>query len=214
MNLNFNQLSNISDLFQLSNSIEQLIKSTLNCCRIGIVEEFNKDNLTVKVQIANKMLVGLNDDGSQILKDYPPIYAKVCYCNPNITEPLYKGLGGIVLFNDREIESYFINGDINPLSYERMHDITDALFIPALYSFVNTDNAKFIADCINIFYGNSYIRVADGTITINGNLNLTGNLSVTGNITATGDITAGTVSLKNHVHSGVTTGGSNTGSPV
>lgn len=213
MSLNFNQLSSKIDFLQYSRSIEQVIKKTLNCCRIGIVEEFYADTLTAKIQIANKMLVGLNNDGTQIIKDYPPIFAKVCFGNPNITEPLYKGLAGIVLFNDREIESYFINGEVNPLSYERMHDITDALFIPALYSFVNTNNANYVANCLNMFYGNSYIQIADGTITINGNLNITGDLNVTGSITTTGDITAGGVSLINHTHSGVTVGSGNTGKP-
>jgi phage gp45-like len=43
-----------------------------------------------------------------------------------------------------------------------------------------------------------------------------GNLSVTGTISATGDIVAGNglVSVLNHLHGGVTAGGSNTGAPV
>lgn len=49
---------------------------------------------------------------------------------------------------------------------------------------------------------------------LTGDWQIIGNLHVIGNITATGDIIAGTVSLKNHVHSGVTPGGGNTGVPV
>jgi phage gp45-like len=41
-----------------------------------------------------------------------------------------------------------------------------------------------------------------------------GNLAVTGAIHATGDIVAGGISVMDHVHSGVTTGGGNTGAPV
>lgn len=40
---------------------------------------------------------------------------------------------------------------------------------------------------------------------------LTGDLAVQGKIDAVGDVTAGTISLIDHVHSGITPGGSNTG---
>lgn len=42
---------------------------------------------------------------------------------------------------------------------------------------------------------------------------MSGNFSLDGSMTATGDVTAGGISLDNHVHSGVQSGGSNTGKP-
>ena len=55
----------------------------------------------------------------------------------------------------------------------------------------------------------------------NGNLTITAqavtinsDITVNGDITATGDVVGGGISLKTHVHSGVTSGGSNTGTPV
>lgn len=62
---------------------------------------------------------------------------------------------------------------------------------------------------INITSNNDINIVAGG-----GDINVTGDIHVTGSIDATGDIVASTVSLKTHLHSGVTTGGSNTGQPV
>jgi phage baseplate assembly protein V len=43
---------------------------------------------------------------------------------------------------------------------------------------------------------------------------ITGDVEVTGKITSTGLITGGSVVLQTHVHSGVQSGGSNTGGPV
>lgn len=43
---------------------------------------------------------------------------------------------------------------------------------------------------------------------------LDGNVTVTGTLTATEDVIGGGKSLKNHVHSGVTTGSGNTAKPV
>lgn len=62
-----------------------------------------------------------------------------------------------------------------------------------------------------------------GNVTVAGNLEVTGNVVIpTGNVTLTdgtltatnGTVTAGGKNLKTHVHSGVTTGGGNTGAPV
>lgn len=60
----------------------------------------------------------------------------------------------------------------------------------------------------------------NGAVTINGNLALGGSVSgisgapISGNIEATGDVKAGTVSLKTHVHAGVTTGSGSTAIPT
>jgi Phage protein Gp138 N-terminal domain len=53
-----------------------------------------------------------------------------------------------------------------------------------------------------------------GTLDISGNLSVGDAVTVGTTITATDDVIAGTVSLHGHVHSGVTTGGSDTGQPV
>lgn len=59
------------------------------------------------------------------------------------------------------------------------------------------------------------IKVGSGKTVIEGNLEVKGNITATGDIdTSTGDVTAGTISLKTHLHSGVTSGPANTGGPV
>lgn len=195
MSFSFNEQSVNPTLFQFADSIINRTKAELNCCRVAIVEEFNASELVVRVQIVNKAIIGINKDGTQETKNYPPIYAKVCYCNPNLSVPIYKGTAGILLFSDREIESYFINGAINNLSYERMHDITDAIFIPAVYSFVNVDNAKLINECLHLFFGNSDIQVKDKQIDINtddinasNNINVGNNVNVDNNVNITKDL--------------------------
>lgn len=69
---------------------------------------------------------------------------------------------------------------------------------------------------------NSATTNATGTVNATGAITGTGGLavsggsgaSVTGNVTVSGDVTAGGKSLETHVHSGVTSGGANTGQPV
>lgn len=51
-------------------------------------------------------------------------------------------------------------------------------------------------------------------VIIEGTLHVNGTITSDSNISTSADVLAGSISLTNHVHSGVTPGGSNTGGPV
>jgi phage baseplate assembly protein gpV len=58
----------------------------------------------------------------------------------------------------------------------------------------------------------SFIHLAGDTIFLNaGTISITGTVMVNGTIHATGDVTAGMISMEQHVHGGVQTGGGDTG---
>lgn len=161
---NFLNLASRADLTQTLKSAGEKTGKELNCMRIGIIQEFYPEDLTVQVLIANKKELGQNPDGSSRVDDFPPIRAKICYCNPFVTFPLQKGDECLLLFSDREIESWFINGDVNPLNYPRMHSITDAVAIVGLRSLPNM--ISILADCLNLFYGKSNIALSENLINI------------------------------------------------
>lgn len=160
----FNQLASKPDIMQVIKSATLQNAQQLNCMRIGIIQEFYPETLTAKVLLVNKKTIGQNPDGTQNVRDYAPIIAKVCYCNPFCTFPLTQGLECVVLFSDREIESWFINGDTNPRGYERMHDMTDAVAIVGIRSLPKM--IEILADCLNLFYGSSNIALSENLINI------------------------------------------------
>lgn len=122
--------------------------SDLNCLRIATVVEFHPEDLTVTVNLLNKKTIGQNKDGTPAVRDYALIRAKVCYCNPYITNPINVGDDCLVLFSDREIESWFINGDAQPVNYTRMHDMTDAFAIFGIRSIPKM--IEIVADCLHL----------------------------------------------------------------
>lgn len=185
----FNQLASTPDLGQTIKTAGLKAVRDLNCIRIGIIQEFYPEDLTAKVKLASKKLLGFNQDGSQVLGDYAPIYAKVCYCNPFETFPLTEGMECVLLFNDREIESWFINGGENIEAYPRMHDLTDAIAIVGIRSLPNM--IQILTDCFHLFYGQSDIQIYNENININtSTLNITANTAQTGDTNQTGTITA------------------------
>jgi phage baseplate assembly protein gpV len=62
----------------------------------------------------------------------------------------------------------------------------------------------------------SLCKIVAPSINLNGvTIDTSGNISTSGNITSTGgNVTAGAIDLKNHVHTGVTTGSGSTGPPT
>jgi hypothetical protein len=212
----FQNLKNQSDLTSVLEIFEQALKyNGINCCRIGIVDEYDETTRVAKVTIANKLTLKQNADGSLVTQNYAPIYAKVLFFgwhDIGITHPVVVGSEGILLFNDREIESWYINGNINNLAYERAHDKTDAIFISGVLSLPNM--IQTLQDCIHIFYKTKNIKVHENGITINGDTVINGNLHVNGNVTVTGDVIASGISLVTHKHIGVQGGSGTTGEPI
>lgn len=157
-----NSITATPTLIQTLDGICQKVGYELNCMRIGIVKEFYKEDLTVDVLIANKKTLGLNADGTQNTTDFPIIRAKVVYCNPYISYPLKNGDECVLLFSDREIESWFINGEINPEGYQRMHDKTDAVALFGIRSLPNM--IEIVDNCLNLFYGSNYLKISETDI--------------------------------------------------
>ena len=160
-----NSITSTPTMIQTLDGLCQKIGYELNCMRIGIVQEFFKDELTADILIANKKTLGLNKDGTQKVTDFPLIRAKVVYCNPYITYPIKKGDECVMLFSDREIESWFINGDVNTEGYPRMHDKTDAVALFGLRSLPNM--ITLVDNCLNMFYGSSNLQIKNDSIDIN-----------------------------------------------
>lgn len=208
MTLNYTKLAQEPNLLNTLLAFkDSILYNDINCCRVAVVNEFYPESMQVQVNIVNKLIYDLKEDGSQVVEDYAPITAKICYAGNGVSYPLKKGDYGLIIFSDREIESWYINGQVNQLAYDRCHAITDAIFIAGLYAQPTTSNAQFIDNCLHIFYGVNGIKITDIGIEVDGNL------LVNGSITATGDIVAGGISLQSHIHGKVQTGTSTTSGP-
>ncbi|MBQ2285553.1 MAG: hypothetical protein II244_07810 [Clostridia bacterium] len=160
-----NSIVGTPNWIQTLDGLKRQTAHELNCMRIGIVQNIYYDDLTVDVLIANKKTLNLNNDGTQNVRDFPLIRAKIVYCNPFITCPINQGDECVLLFSDREIESWFINGEVNPEGYPRMHALTDCVAIFGIRSIPKM--ISILADCLNLFYGSSNIALSSDHININ-----------------------------------------------
>lgn len=121
---------------------------------------------------------------------------------------------GIAVFASRDISNVVsTKAQANPGSY-RTHDFSDGLYIGGCLNAAPTQYVQFTSSGISLISPGT-ITLEAPNIVINGALQQTnGDVTMSQNLTVTQDVNGGGISLKNHVHGGVTTGGGDTGAPV
>ena len=170
MPLNNGQATSKGTLLNAFKALEDCINYNMNCVKIATVVSFDKDKMTACCKVNNKRLYQLKQDGNQILKDYPLIYAKVHFfgwSDIGACYPIKPGMEGMLLFNDRELETWFLTSDGGNLAYDRCHDLSDAIFICGLHSQPKIPLLPFIEACLHIYYQGSDIQIKDESITTN-----------------------------------------------
>lgn len=145
-----------------------------------------------------------------------------------VTVPVKAGDEGLVIFAERCIDGWYVSGRQSAPLDTRFHDYSDAFFLPQGSSQPNripaysTDSLSMQTDD-----GSTFIRIKPGKIIMQGDIEHTGNRTQQGNSLVNGDhsvngnseSSGGTIKHNGkdigdtHTHSGVETGGGNTGAP-
>ncbi|AMQ94641.1 baseplate protein [Aggregatibacter actinomycetemcomitans] len=174
-----------------------------------------KQTVTLAVQIKMQLA-----DGSGA--DIPPL-VDVPVSFPRgggfaVTFPLQAGDEGIAIFSERCIDGWWHSGGASlPLDF-RLHDLSDAMFIPGVCSVPKAINGFFTGGLsMQTLDGGTYIRIVNGSIKIKGNIEHDGNTKQKGELHSTGEIISDTdvkaagISGKSHTHRGDS--GGTTGTP-
>jgi hypothetical protein len=131
-----------------------------------------------------------------------------------ICDPL-AGDFGYVAVSDRDMSSVKANkGAANPGS-RRKYDLADGIYVGGILGAAPTQYLVFTSSGIQVvdLSGNQMTLSSTG-INFKGNVTFQNNVVVQGSLNVTGDTVSDGVDLKTHVHSGVTTGGGDSGPPV
>lgn len=145
-----------------------------------------------------------------------------------VTVPVKAGDEGLVIFAERCIDGWYVSGQQSAPLDTRFHDYSDAFFLPQGSSQPNRIPA-YSADSLSLQTddGETFIRIKPGKIIMQGDIEHTGNRTQQGNSLVNGDhsvkgnseSSGGTIKHNGkdigdtHTHSGVETGGGNTGEP-
>lgn len=184
----------LADLLQRAQRDSSL---NLNCCQIGIIESFNPADQTATVQVAIKQIERIENDGTRILREFPllikcPVF-HLYGGNSYITMPITAGDNCILLFNDREIDNWFLNGGVQAPTSLRAHDVSDAIALVGIRSLQNSI-ANYLTNGVRVQYdGGSKIDLTSDLIESiaalflhNGDMEVTGDLTVNQNLAVLG----------------------------
>lgn len=200
---------------------EMLIKNAkmgLFCAAPAIIESFDRAKMQATVRPA---FMAKKSNGENIAQDFlynvPVRFGGGGGFASSL--PLAQGDTGWLIFCDRDLSAFKATRAVSPCNTNRMHAQEDAFFLPDAMQTAQIADGDASKAVFQTLDGSVKVSVSASGLEVVGNLNVTGDISATGNITATGtvtgtvDVVGGGISLKNHVHGGVTGGNSTTGVP-
>lgn len=117
----------------LLDAVKLEIMKTINCAKVGVIQEFNPDNQTATVQIAFTQVTSISTQNVRTVADYP-LLLNVPVQFPagggcTLTFPVQPGDECLVVFNDRQIDNWLEAGAGQPPNIGRVHDLSDGLAI-------------------------------------------------------------------------------------
>ena len=184
-------------------------RQTMNKLRVampGIVDSYDASQQTVTVRLA--LRENWNEDRNEVWTEIP-LLLDVPIVFPRaggyvLTFPITKGDEVLVVFGDMCIDGWWQNGGVQNQIDCRRHDLSDAFAIPGPWSQPRRVSGYSINSVqLRNEAGNAYIELSGSTVNIVGSaVNITGTTTIEGR------------SWMGHKHSGVQTGGGNTGGVV
>lgn len=131
------------DLIDLLNLHKKDIFNSLNCHQVATIQSYNKAKKTCKATVVYKKTISkrnpITNKYEDVLQDYPILIncpvMNLSGGNAGLRFPINKGDVALILFNDRDIDNWFLgkqsNGSTNT---KRMHHFSDGIALVGLFS--------------------------------------------------------------------------------
>lgn len=154
----------------------------------GIIEEFNKEENTVKVQLAIMEKVTDPETGEStdtpipVLEDVPVVFPRAG--GYSLLMPIEEGDECLVVFGDMCIDSWWQSGGVQSQAETRRHDLSDGMAILGVWSQPNKieeDNWPVKGARLMTDDAKTYVEVRKGGLVyVKGSLQVTGSIDVGG----------------------------------
>lgn len=215
----------VNDFAALQFIIQQALGKVQTCLPVTVLSVSNNGDLSPVGRVSVRPLVAMTSgDGTRVPRgtifDVP--YVRVQGgLNAVVLDP-QAGDVGFCVFCSRDISAvkaappaatHPVDKD-QPAPSMRQFDLADGLYLGGVLNRAPTQVVQFSADGIRLL-SPSKVTIEAPTIELKGNVAQSGgNITATGTYTGDGNVTGAGISLNSHKHTGVQTGGSQTGGPV
>lgn len=146
----------------------QLLKrdifTSLNCMKIGQIQSYDPATSTAAVQVLCKRVLA-----SGLIQDYPLLLDCPVFTLQGgggaIQLPIAAGDHCLLIFSDRNLDSWFQTGAANPPPDGRCHDLSDAVALVGLNSLTNPA-PTVPASTMRLAYGGALIDFTGGDLSL------------------------------------------------
>lgn len=129
-------------LATLLDTFAHALLKNLNCVKVGEIQDYSAGGAnqvpTATVLIAQQQVTSISSTGVKTLAEYPLLVSVPVYFmgggGLTFTFPVKAGDECLVLFNDRNIESWVASGAGQPPNTSRLHDLSDGICLVGLRS--------------------------------------------------------------------------------
>jgi len=132
--------------------------------------------------------------------------------NAIILDPVAGDIG-LAMFCSRDISLVKQSRVLSAPGSRRINDWADGVYVGGILNLLPSNYLAFTQSGI-VLLSTQKVTIQAPTVAVQGNMTVSGNLNIGGTTTGTGDGTFAGIDVQEHTHSGVTTGGSDTGPPV
>lgn len=175
-NRNLNEIIGSDDEFY--RTLIDTVKNQIRVAIPGVIQSFNAEEQTAKIQPTLREEIILPDYSKQIVQ--LPLLLDVPVCIPraggySITFPVKQGDECLVIFSDMCIDAWWSYGSIQNQIEKRRHDLSDAFAIlaptsqPKRLTNYSTDSIQIRKDD-----GSSYIELKNNEINLVGSVKING----------------------------------------
>lgn len=170
---NINLIPTEPNLKDLLDFFKKQIKLELNCHHIGKIALFNPLNQTAQVNIVyTKTFSQVDDIGIQTVTtvNYPMLLECPVIClgggDGSLTFPIETGDECLVLFNDRDIDTWFSTGGSSSApNTGRLHSFTDGIALVGIRSMPNV-LTDYSSSAVTLTYGLNTIQIFETKVLI------------------------------------------------
>jgi hypothetical protein len=148
----------------------------LNCHAIAQIQDFNSAKQTVTATINyQREVVKRNENGTYSVKaqNYPVLSNVPVIIlsggNANLTFPIQKGDDCLILFNDRDMDTWLSSATIQPPNSSRLHDFSDAVALVGIKPFTKSISG-YDTSRVRLQNGETYVGVSETHLKLANNL--------------------------------------------
>lgn len=136
------------DLAEFMSLVKRDIGLSINCIQIGTIETFNATLGTASATINFKRQLA-----DESVVDYPVLADCPVFTlnggGASLTFPISKGDTCIILFNDRNIDNWYLSGKVDVPRDTRIHNISDGIILVGIRSINNAIITPIGSACLD-----------------------------------------------------------------